>query len=68
MGNLANCSPSPFGEGRGEAAFYLPLPSERDGERLYRVCYRLLRGYVQAVLKYPYKLRIIIVRKSTHYH
>ena len=41
MGNLANCSPSPFGEGWGEAAsgvfqavFYLPLPSERAGERL----------------------------------
>ena len=41
MGYLANCSPSPFGEGWGEAAsgvfqavFYLPLPSERAGERL----------------------------------
>ncbi len=86
MGYLANYSPSPFGEGRGEAisltlsypmnsfptsqtqrgislftplslrrgvggeaasgvfqaAFYLPLPSERAGERLYRVCFRLL--------------------------
>ena len=37
----AICSPSPFGEGRGEAVFYPPLPSERVGERL-------LRGYVQA--------------------
>ena len=41
-GNLANCSPSPFGEGRGEAPFYPPLPSERVGERLHRVCFRLL--------------------------
>jgi len=37
-GYPANYSPSPFGEGWGEAAFYSPLLSERDGERLYRVC------------------------------
>jgi len=36
-GYLANCSPSPFGEGWGEAAFYLPLPSERAGERLFLI-------------------------------
>ena len=64
MGYLANYSPSPFGEGRGEAIsltlsypinsiptsqiqrgislIVLPLPSERDGERLHRVCFRLL--------------------------
>ena len=35
MGYLANCSPSPFGEGWGEAVFVLPLPSERAGERLF---------------------------------
>ena len=42
MGYLANCSPSPFGEGWGEAAFYLPLLSERDGERLFGDMFRLL--------------------------
>lgn len=64
MGYLANYSPSPFGEGRGEAIsltlsypinsiptsqihrgislIVLPLLSERVGERLYRVCFRLL--------------------------
>ena len=48
-GNLANCSPSPFGEGWGEAVFYLPLPSERAGERLYRVCFRLFEILLQTV-------------------
>ncbi len=53
---------------QGYLGDHAPLHSERDGERLYRVCYRLLRGYVQAVLKYPYKLYVTIVRKSAHYH
>ena len=58
MEYLANCSPSPFGEGWGEAAsgvfqavFYLPLPSERVGERLYRVCYRLFFTYNKKPLR-----------------
>ena len=50
-GNLANCSPSPFGEGWGEAAFYLPLPSERVGERLYRVCFGLSFPYNKKPLR-----------------
>ena len=49
MGYLANCSPSPFGEGWGEAAFYLPLLSERDGERLFGDMFRLF----SPTLSYP---------------
>ena len=40
MGYLANCPPSPFGEGWGEAVFVLPLLSERVGERLFGVVFQ----------------------------
>ena len=52
MGYLANCPPSPFGEGWGEAVFVLPPLSERAGERLLRVCFRLFEILLQTVRCY----------------
>ena len=62
MGYPANCSPSPFGEGRGEAffphsvlsntmgypAFYSPLPSERGRGR---GCVGCVSGFCQVYVQ-----------------
>ena len=74
LGYLANCSPSPFGEGRGEAVFYLPLPSERVGERLYRVCFRIfeillqtVRCYCSQISSLSLKTAFVTYRESVSY-
>ena len=38
-GNLANCSPSPFGEGRGEASFYLKQKTPKGLGAALRGCF-----------------------------
>ena len=59
MGNLSNCPPSPFGEGRGEAV--------RDMFRLFEIPLQTVRCYCSQTSPLSLKTTFVTYRKSVSY-
>ena len=59
MGNLSNCPPSPFGEGRGEAV--------RDMFRLFEIPLQTVRCYCSQTSPLSLKTTFVTYRESVSY-
>ena len=66
-GNLANCSPSPFGEGRGEAASVVLQASVELLFRLFEIPLQIIRRHCSQINSLSLKTAFVTYRESVSY-